>query len=109
MLRAEDNRFLTESGAGTAMGELLRRFWLPVLLSEELPEPDGKSPLRAMTHEERLVADFHGTGLTIGPHPMTFHLELTNRRALVTGGTKGIGAAVVAALVDAGAPGADRG
>src|SRR5260370_38678219 len=41
MLRAEDNKFLTESGAGTPMGELLRRFWLPVLLSEELPEADG--------------------------------------------------------------------
>jgi phthalate 4,5-dioxygenase oxygenase subunit len=41
MLRAEDNQFLTESGAGTPMGELLRRFWLPVLLSEELPEADG--------------------------------------------------------------------
>jgi len=40
MLRAEDNEFLTESGAGTGMGELLRRFWIPVLLSEELPEPD---------------------------------------------------------------------
>ena len=31
MLRAEDNKFLTESNAGTGMGELLRRFWLPVL------------------------------------------------------------------------------
>ena len=41
MLRAEDNKFLTESGPGTGMGELLRRFWLPVLLSEELPEADG--------------------------------------------------------------------
>ena len=41
MLRAEDNKLLTESGPGTAMGELLRRFWLPVLLSEELPEADG--------------------------------------------------------------------
>ena len=41
MLRAEDNRFLTESGAGTGMGELLRRFWMPVLLSAELPEADG--------------------------------------------------------------------
>jgi hypothetical protein len=30
MLRAEDNQFLTESRAGTGMGELLRRFWLPV-------------------------------------------------------------------------------
>ena len=42
MLRAEDNKFLTESGAGTGMGELLRRFWIPVLLSEELPEVDGE-------------------------------------------------------------------
>jgi len=34
---------------------------------------------------------------------MTFDLELANRRALVTGGTKGVGAAVVEALHDAGA------
>ncbi|QRK13249.1 SDR family oxidoreductase [Archangium violaceum] len=34
---------------------------------------------------------------------MSFDLELKNRRALVTGGTKGVGAAVVAALRDAGA------
>lgn len=33
---------------------------------------------------------------------MSFSLELTGRRALVTGGTKGVGAAVVAALRDAG-------
>jgi error-prone DNA polymerase len=26
-----------------------------------------------MTVEERLVADFRGTGLTTGPHPMTYH------------------------------------
>ena len=34
---------------------------------------------------------------------MSFDLQLTNLRALVTGGTRGIGAAVVSALVDAGA------
>jgi len=34
---------------------------------------------------------------------MTFDLELANRRALVTGGTKGVGAAVVEALHGAGA------
>ena len=33
MLRARGNKFLTESGAWTPMGELLRRFCLPVLLS----------------------------------------------------------------------------
>jgi error-prone DNA polymerase len=31
------------------------------------------SPLLQMTPEERLVADFRGTGITAGPHPMTFH------------------------------------
>jgi error-prone DNA polymerase len=25
-----------------------------------------------MTDEERLVADFRGTGMTVGPHPMTY-------------------------------------
>lgn len=34
---------------------------------------------------------------------MTFDLDLADRRALVTGGTKGVGAAVVKALLDAGA------
>ena len=33
---------------------------------------------------------------------MSFDLELTDRRALVTGGTKGVGAAVVAVLRDVG-------
>ena len=41
-------------------------------LLEELPEPDAPSPLERMTHEERLVADFRGTGLTTGPHPMAY-------------------------------------
>ncbi len=41
-------------------------------LLEEFPEPDSSSPLEVMTHEERLVADFHGTGLTVGPHPMAY-------------------------------------
>jgi error-prone DNA polymerase len=47
-------------------------------LLEKLPEPDTPSPLQPMNHEERLVADFHGTGLTVGPHPMAY------RRAWLT-------------------------
>jgi error-prone DNA polymerase len=42
-------------------------------LVDDLPEPDAKSPLRPMNAEERLVADFRGTGMTVGPHPMAYH------------------------------------
>lgn len=55
MLRAEDNKFLTEAGSGTGMGELLRRFWIPVLLSEELPEPDS-DPKKIVVMGEELLA-----------------------------------------------------
>jgi error-prone DNA polymerase len=42
-------------------------------LLDPIPETDGKSPLKRMTDEERLVADFRGTGMTVGPHPMAYH------------------------------------
>ncbi len=47
-------------------------------LLEQQPEPDSPSPLAPMNHEERLVADFHGTGLTVGPHPMAYRREWLN-------------------------------
>ncbi len=31
-----------------------------------------KSPLSPMTDSERLIADFRGTGMTVGPHPMAY-------------------------------------
>jgi error-prone DNA polymerase len=55
-------------------------------LLENLTEPDLPSPLQPMNYEERLVADFHGTGLTVGPHPMAYRREWLNamgiRRAI---------------------------
>jgi error-prone DNA polymerase len=42
-------------------------------LLEQIPEADIKSPLKIMGDEERLVADFRGTGMTVGPHPMSYH------------------------------------
>jgi error-prone DNA polymerase len=54
-------------------------------LQEEIPgivpgiTPETKikeqrvSPLLQMTAEERLVADFLGTGMTVGPHPLAYH------------------------------------
>jgi error-prone DNA polymerase len=47
-------------------------------LLEKLAEPDSPSPLQPMNYEERLVADFHGTGLTVGPHPMAYRREWLN-------------------------------
>jgi error-prone DNA polymerase len=47
-------------------------------LLEKLPEIDLPSPLQPMNHEERLVADFQGTGLTVGPHPMAYRREWLN-------------------------------
>jgi error-prone DNA polymerase len=55
-------------------------------LLESQPELDAPSPLAPMNHEERLVADFHGTGLTVGPHPMAYKRAWLNamgiRRAI---------------------------
>ena len=50
--------------------ERAARFAGPLL--DGIPETDEASPLATMTPEERLVADFHGTGLTVGPHPMSY-------------------------------------
>jgi error-prone DNA polymerase len=41
-------------------------------LLAEVPENDPAAPLDAMTVEERLSADYDGTGINIGCHPM-FH------------------------------------
>jgi error-prone DNA polymerase len=42
-------------------------------LLDEVPETEVASPLDRMTTEERLHADYAGTGLTIGRHPMAYH------------------------------------
>ncbi|MDR3721585.1 MAG: error-prone DNA polymerase, partial [Candidatus Acidoferrales bacterium] len=59
----------------------------PLLETREEASPDEReraaasdSPLSRMTDEERLIADFRGTGLTVGPHPMTYRrAELKQR------------------------------
>jgi phthalate 4,5-dioxygenase oxygenase subunit len=38
MLRPEQNAFATRTGPNTVMGNLFRRYWIPVLHAEELPE-----------------------------------------------------------------------
>ena len=55
MLSRDDNELLTRVGPGTPMGELLRRFWMPALLEEEVAEPDGP-PVKLRLLGEDLVA-----------------------------------------------------
>ena len=55
MLSREDNELLCRVGPGTAMGALLRQYWIPALTSRELPEPDG-APVRVRLLGENLVA-----------------------------------------------------
>jgi hypothetical protein len=53
---------------------------------EEITEHDETSPLTPMTIDERLVADYHGTGLTIGPHPIAYRREELRRMGIVSAG-----------------------
>jgi phthalate 4,5-dioxygenase len=55
MLNTTDNELLCRTNPGTPMGELFRRFWLPALLQEELPQPDCP-PVRHRILGEDLVA-----------------------------------------------------
>lgn len=54
-LSKEDNELLTRVGPETPMGELFRRFWTPILLASELPEPDSP-PIRVKLFGEFFVA-----------------------------------------------------
>jgi phenylpropionate dioxygenase-like ring-hydroxylating dioxygenase large terminal subunit len=79
MLSPADNERLTRVGPGTPMGNLFRRYWLPALLAEEVPDADGP-PKRVRLLGEDLIAfrDTDGVVALVGafcPHrraPMFF-------------------------------------
>lgn len=55
MLSAEHNELLTRVGPGTPMGTMMRRYWVPALLSWEVAEPDS-APVELCLLGEDLVA-----------------------------------------------------
>src|SRR5437762_689955 len=61
MLTREENELVSRVGPGTPMGDLMRRYWLPALLSRELPAPDS-DPVRVLLLGERLIAFRDSTG-----------------------------------------------
>ena len=64
MLTAESNKLFTEIGEGTPMGDLLRRYWMPVAAVSEFDETATK-PVRLMGEDLVLYKDLSGNyGLT---------------------------------------------
>src|SRR5262249_1482594 len=55
MLKQEENELITRVGPGTPMGNFLREYWVPALLSAELPGPD-RDPVRTLLLGEQLIA-----------------------------------------------------
>src|SRR5499426_926442 len=60
MLSDEQNRTLTQVGAGTPMGELLRRYWMPIAAIAELDDKATK-PVRLLGEDLVLYRDQAGT------------------------------------------------
>ncbi len=64
MLSVEENEILTRVRAGTPMGRMMRRFWLPICSSHQLPGPDC-DPLRTKLLGEPFVV-FRDSGGKVG-------------------------------------------
>jgi error-prone DNA polymerase len=88
-LAADEAQALAAIGALAALGGRRRaQLWAtavpapgPLFATTPPPGPEPAAPLREMTADERLAADYAGTGLTLGPHPMALR-----RRALAAAG-----------------------
>ena len=94
-LRKDEINRLAEIGALNSLDKIHRRdaLWqaqravLPVgPLLEALEEKGAASPLAAMNTEERLWADYRGTGLTVGRHPMAYRRAEMNALGVTRAG-----------------------
>jgi phthalate 4,5-dioxygenase oxygenase subunit len=54
MLSIQDNELICRTGPDTPMGNLMRQYWIPCMLSSELPSPDC-DPVRVMLLGEKLI------------------------------------------------------
>ncbi len=64
MLSKQDNEAMTQVGPGTLMGNLMREYWLPALMTSELPAPDSP-PVRLRLLGEDLIG-FRATSGAVG-------------------------------------------
>ncbi len=90
-LRKDELRMLAEIGALNSLGGHRRdALWEAEHalrpagpLFEGLAEQEEISPLSQMTEPERIRADFYGTSLTIGSHPMRLYREAMTARGVL--------------------------
>jgi phenylpropionate dioxygenase-like ring-hydroxylating dioxygenase large terminal subunit len=68
MLTKEENDLLTRTGPGTPCGELMRRYWQPAALSEELPPGGAPVPIRLFSEDLVLFRDEQGRPGLLGLH-----------------------------------------
>jgi phthalate 4,5-dioxygenase len=71
MLKHDENELITRVGPGTPMGNLMREYWVPAMLSSEVPTPDS-DPVRVLLLGEKLIGwrDSNGkVGLTANHCP----------------------------------------
>lgn len=68
MISKEENELLTRTDRGTPAGELLRRYWQPVALAEELPQGGAPVSVRVLGEDLVLFRDDRGTVGLLGIH-----------------------------------------
>jgi phthalate 4,5-dioxygenase oxygenase subunit len=68
MMTQEENELLTRVGRGAPAGELLRRYWQPVALSEELPSGGAPLPVKILGEDLVLFRDSQGRPGLLGIH-----------------------------------------
>ena len=68
MMTKEENDLLTQTGRGTPGGELFRRYWQPVALSEELPSGAPPVSVKILGEELVLFRDDQGRAGLLGLH-----------------------------------------
>ena len=68
MLSREENDLITQTGPGTPGGDLFRRYWQPVGLSEEIPAGGSPVSVKILGEELALFRDDSGKPGLLGLH-----------------------------------------
>src|SRR5713226_6945972 len=80
MLSQEDNELITRTGPGTPCGELMRRYWQPAALCEELPVGGAPLPIRLLGEDLVLFRE-PSTGSGQAGRPGLLGLHCSHRGA----------------------------